>query len=1198
MNAFSIVWKIGDIDEDLSDGMTSKEVKYHYEKGHLVAFGDAIFYRNIADAAEIPGWILASMPNHAPVNPMIFIVNSSPNMHLQPLNSYPLLTAEPPQPPPDTANTEQWPLMGAAAAASPPPQPLEATPEAAPGPGAGIGFPLAAPTQMEPIPPTLPVGDPSKIRRGNARAFVQHLNNQRLVVVYNGFINVPPSLPFTPELQWLISTEYFQQLALNPQFSSPQYVWVHVLEANTMQFHWEAHMIPPPGMSFPSVGNAAGVFSAPDTQSAQSIPNIPSHVHEQIRFYLSQHHVVVYQGTIFCPHPVTQDMYLNLLALAHNAASQFFQNNPGGVANYLLVSVGGVEGITGFAFAPIQEPMVQVAGLPPGNIAPAAAGPNIAPAATGRGHAGQSGWQEQKPKKAKKKRNNKPAASAPEPATQIGEMALPTVGQQYNPQAVHPTNFVFNTINNIHLTTTSYTLIVVPPDKTPEQGDPDEGRGNAPDESGSRGRQQRGRRALPQSDKNSPEKGGDTAVSQHSGYSRFYFIGLPLTALAMIPIVVAGAHYLLFGDSRRPQLATLPKKSMKPAEEANPVSRSSQASAAPSPLATLGRLSQQEQLLNYFTDRPMKELINELFDLDEVVLRPTIHRYRFQKMEFHETQEFRKLTDSYRREDFTRENHMLNFIPFGKILRFSELPLHEKKHLLETMAPSIKSVYQQLSYEEQEESLMAPETSAPSEFRILDAFQWLMLLCGMPDQPTAALHCYEKAGNLLKNELWHIKPSFRALHDSYITMRAPTRVKNWIMIPSWPVTGKKSMVSIPELIPVLQTGHSFTFLHPRRQQKDGLRLPLSHLGITRMEKLKVLTPSLRWRQTQHWDFTQDGFNYQAGAVSQAVDEHHNHIAVVDQNSLVAPSSALSETSLNKRWRVDCDQLGIEGSKLCHDLSDNIPTAYAVHQLLSRYPDLEIPVYQRVTQDQDGNGRFERVPRETARVIKYSGEKVSLGFRKLSRFDTLPRHYIKQLIRVYAMADRYYRREAGSIEQMVKTLRICGYIPFLDAAKHCYLNFYNPDRVVPGSKDDYALKYAKAETPAPEPEREGFFVRYLPLFIYFIDPDSESLTCSLLPVAQLINNGKPGHHLFFDSSRPAQVEFPYDPEASLDEHRFSAMTPVGMLAWIELTGDNISDDGSRVVIPQGSQTGTFMTEFFRNGTVELMSFYKGRKIPEL
>ena len=77
--AEAVDWVAGNISSNHVPEKFQKELQHHYQQGHIVIYGDQVFYKNISEPQAIPEWLINTLPQSLPTQPMLSIYTLDDN---------------------------------------------------------------------------------------------------------------------------------------------------------------------------------------------------------------------------------------------------------------------------------------------------------------------------------------------------------------------------------------------------------------------------------------------------------------------------------------------------------------------------------------------------------------------------------------------------------------------------------------------------------------------------------------------------------------------------------------------------------------------------------------------------------------------------------------------------------------------------------------------------------------------------------------------------------------------------------------------------------------------------------------------------------------------------------------------------------------------------------------------------------------
>ena len=612
-------------------------------------------------------------------------------------------------------------------------------------------------------------------------------------------------------------------------------------------------------------------------------------------------------------------------------------------------------------------------------------------------------------------------------------------------------------------------------------------------------------------------------------------------------------------------------------------------------------------LLKEFSHPVMRELISALHETETMIIDPVLVR-RGQVLP---AAAFKEEVSSYNVQAFSEPGKMLHIVPMGTPRFYSSLNLDTKITLLKAMSGEIINIVQAWTEQERAKAEQAEEEAGEAD--PLQAFRWLMTLCGMPDPGIRKLGCYEKSAELLKSG-WHESPVTEPLLESYLQLQKRGRGKSALLVASWKVTRRDRMVSAPDVVPVLHVadGYQFTGVEEyyNRKAVDYLFLDLGFLNI---EDVEVLTSYLKWRPLEVEQDTRiirptfDGsevlmdrvaLNYHSVTMRKHIDDRYQYIVLSSDNRVDIHPALHRYQAKNKLIIIDCEGLYTENSRVkCNKLLATRGMAHFFAQLMSQIPGLEIPVYKMLLENPNNPGQ--PLLREECEVFvnrgqalikgEVEGGKLILVADSLQRFDELPVNVLKRIMGLFM---NVYTRifpelSARLVNEAIIALKLCGHIPsevMLDLCLTNTLSEYKGDKLSP-----QAFFHLLAGLPDYYPDNAGLKVRYLPMLDF--NYQEGRLGMSITPLGQLVSDGVPGQLLTAMDGAYSDVAVSTIPGLA---PRVWLVHSSGRM--VEMSNGMMMPDLKNMFFANAYATGTYVYEV--GNLIKLTSYYNGMKIDEV
>lgn len=661
---------------------------------------------------------------------------------------------------------------------------------------------------------------------------------------------------------------------------------------------------------------------------------------------------------------------------------------------------------------------------------------------------------------------------------------------------------------------------------------------------------------------------------------------LPLIVYASYEIINAAYFYLTArqGDDSLPSKTTENNQ-----HEQTKVHHSDSSSLPiPTPAIPLPKADNREVLKADFTEPEMHLLIDDLYDTPAMMLNPVIADRQTE----HSPGSYLDIVKKYRAREFQHNDKQLTYIPLIMEGLFNQLPIQRQRFLLVEMEPHILHV------------------SRNNQLPALEAFHWLILMCGTPEQPTR-LKCPVSAGKLIDSEEWRQSREAQLLYDSYLSMAIPPEKTKWIMVAGWPIVKRNELDRQPMLLPVVHNRKQLTLPRPKNRS-GGRHWRLESIGMPGRDKgqqMHLLTSWLRWRELRQSDFLdliqENPFYHALNYATVAIyAEKNKSYATLFNNHYIAPEQSLHNDLSEDDISFNCSQLHTENAiQICNELRSTATNPETVFYQFFLQEEIfrngGLPHYRLIREAEDGGSYLTA----SANVIKTAvnalqpADEATLLFTadRTTRFDSLSLSNTRKVIKAYFHA---MDKNPTPVPEQLRLhfsllIAICGYGASQEVLNACYHNYFKVPLSIPlKTMMSYAMQYLKTGFPDKYPQHTGQSFRFLPLQIVYRNETGKLVTV-FYALGQLVEDSKPSQLLISNLRHPyATVRLPTAPDIAKEEHEFSIVSPTGIQS---LYLESHKDIGGSASITGAYDTGTYFTTHPPSGQVEARCIYQGVQV---
>lgn len=567
------------------------------------------------------------------------------------------------------------------------------------------------------------------------------------------------------------------------------------------------------------------------------------------------------------------------------------------------------------------------------------------------------------------------------------------------------------------------------------------------------------------------------------------------------------------------------------------------------------------ELSNNFVGPGMKEWVYDLFERDPIVSYPLIFRLQNNAEDFFAAHEFQSVIASYKKKDYKNKYKRLTYLPFGnKVEKLSALSCDTKQQLLQEIKPWIVKIHNQ--------------TSIPAG----EAFNWLMLFCGLPVQEVASLNCYRSASELMKDTEWLNREENRQIYSHYTQKAFFHTEYRWLSLPAWEINGRTSLASRPLGIPAVTSGNRLDYLTPVSTTKKMAEIPVPPDA----SKVEIFTGDLRWYEKE-FELIKQLDNYKNLAFRFGLPRGKYQYLILYNRKSIPEASGRDGKDAHVYHIAQRECLGLASTRiidLCLELLAVDPKiALMLSDLANIKPVVQFPRYELLAVNQELQEVYlDRDQQHTGRHLKRLKKReeavLAMTSTRLISLEELTRDEFQLIINSYQKA---YPVSFGiPSSHFLKRISLCGVVGNRTLSELCYRTRGPLLDLREGKPGYFASRFREYGLPdffpglADDPED---YVDYLPTLVFFMNRGALDLL--LWPMAQLIRRGIRDRFLVSAEQQGTSTQVSSDRklEAPVENVRFLAIKG-GRLKLIE-EPVNTHDAAGSTSLQTGYQTGLFL-----------------------